>query len=52
MDYFGWSNVEEVDIVGYQRCLEIMTGRVTGCAQLTVIGQLAESPDTVVAPEC
>ena len=52
MDYFSWSNVKEVGIVGYQRRLEIMTGRATGSAQLTVVGQLTESPDAVVALEC
>ena len=52
MDYFCWSNVKEVGVVGYQRCLEIMTGRATGSAQLTVVGQLAESLDAVVALEC
>ena len=44
--------MKEVSVVGYQRCLEIMTGRATGSAQQTVVGQLAESPDTVVALEC
>ena len=45
--------MKEVGIVGYQRCLEIMTGRATGSAQLTtVVGQVAESPDAAVALEC
>ena len=44
--------MKEVGVVGYQRCLEIMTGRATGSAQLTVVGKLAESPDAVVALEC
>ena len=40
--------MKEVVVVSYQRCSEIMTRRAAGSAQLTAVGQLAESPDAVL----